>query len=184
MHDISGYLSAHPQAPLISLHHLDIAFPIFPGINRHTSVAHLMNAAKFDQSRLLQQTVCYHKEKNWAFSIASGYSIYIYEQYIPRSILRRPFETFTPWSLKRHPPDYMFNTRLLVPDDPCETPHVFFFHSIKRLGNDNNTTDEIVMTYIRSMQRRLPPCSSNHSADYISRIEVYSPASKLSFVSS
>ncbi|CAH1452022.1 unnamed protein product [Lactuca virosa] len=182
VHDISGYLSAHPQAPLISLHHLDIALPIFPGINRHTSVAHLMNAAKFDQSRLLQQTVCYHKEKNWAFSIASGYSIYIYEQYIPRSILRRPFETFTPWSLKRHPPDYMFNTRLLVPDDPCETPHVFFFHSIKRLGNDNNTTDEIVMTYIRSMQRRLPPCSSNHSADYISRIEVYSPASKLSFV--
>ncbi|KAI3791924.1 hypothetical protein L2E82_05792 [Cichorium intybus] len=186
VHDISGFLSAHPQTPLISLHHLDIALPIFPGMNRHNSAAHLMTAGKFDQSRLLQQTVCYDKEKNWAFSIAWGYSIYIYEQYIPRSILRRPLETFTPWGLERKPPDYMFNTRLLVTDDPCETPHVFFFNSVTRLGNDNNgssdASDEIVMTYIRSKHRRLLPCSSNNSADFISKIEVYSPATKLSFV--
>ncbi|XP_024985444.1 uncharacterized protein LOC112521046 [Cynara cardunculus var. scolymus] len=175
VHDISGFLSAHLQAPLISLHHLDIALPIFPTMNRHESVTHLMNAAKLDQSRLLQQTVCYHTENNWAFSIAWGYSAYIYEQCIPRSILRRPLETFTPWSLKRQPPDYMFNTRLMS-NHPCETPHVFFFRSITR--NNNN---EIVMTYTRSKHRRLPPCSSNHSADHISKIRVYTPATKLNF---
>lgn len=183
VHDISGFLSAHPQAPLISLHHLDIASPIFPAADRHKSVRHLMTAAKFDQSRLLQQTVCYHKQNNWAFSIAWGYSAYIYEQYIPRSILKRPFETFTPWSLKRRPPDYMFNTRLLVHNDSCETPHIFFFRSITRIRNSNTRTDEIVTTYKRYKDRGLPPCSSNHSADYISKIRVYSPVTKLNFVS-
>ncbi|KAI3706743.1 hypothetical protein L6452_24682 [Arctium lappa] len=186
VHDISGFLSAHPQAPLISLHHLDIALPIFPTMSRHESVTHLMDAAKLDQSRLLQQTVCYHTENNWAFSIAWGYSAYIYEQFIPRSILRRPLETFTPWSLKRQPPDYMFNTRL-VTNHPCETPHVFFFRSITRSSISNNssisnstTNDEIVMTYTRSKHRRLPPCY-NHTADHISKIRVYTPATKLNF---
>ncbi|KAD5508488.1 hypothetical protein R6Q59_030911 [Mikania micrantha] len=185
VHDISGFLSAHPQAPLISLHHLDIATPIFPTMDRHTSVRHLMTAAKADQSRLLQQTVCYYKQKNWTLSIAWGYSAYIYEQLIPRSILRRPFETFTPWSLKRRPPDYMFNTRL-VTNNSCETPHDFFFHSITipsdNISNSNSRFDEVKMTYIRYKARQLPPCSSNHSADYISRIRVYSPSTKLNFV--
>ncbi|KAJ0806083.1 hypothetical protein HanPI659440_Chr02g0085611 [Helianthus annuus] len=189
--DISGFLSAHPQAPLISFHHLDFTSPIFPTMDRHKSVRHLMTAAKVDETRLLQQAVCYHKQTKWAFSIAWGYSAYIYEQLIPRSILRRPLETFTPWGFIGEPPHYMFNTRL-VTNNSCETPHVFFFHSITRLSSDssssssnnnsNRTTDEIMMTYIRYKPRQLPPCSSDHSADYISTIQVYSPATKLNFV--
>ncbi|XP_076884152.1 uncharacterized protein LOC143533182 [Bidens hawaiensis] len=155
-------------------------------MDRHKAVRHLMNSARVDQSHLLQQTVCYHKLKNWAFSIAWGYSAYIYEQFIPRSILRRPFETFTPWSFIGEPPHYMFNTRL-VTNSPCETPHVFFFHSITRLTNGirnniiNSSTYEIVVTYVRFRPRQLEPCS-NSSADYISKIRVYSPATKLNFV--
>ncbi|XP_071727998.1 uncharacterized protein [Rutidosis leptorrhynchoides] len=189
VHDISGFLSAHPQSPLISLHHLDVASPIFPSKTRYKSVRQLMTAAKVDQSRLLQQMVCYHKPKNWAFSIAWGYSAYIYEQFVPRSILRRPLETFTPWSLHRHPPDYMFNTRLLT-NNSCETPHVFYFRSIKKLSHNesngnssygNTIADQIVMTFARHKRRRLPPCS-DHSADYISKIRVYSQMTRLNFV--
>ncbi|KAA8543829.1 hypothetical protein F0562_021994 [Nyssa sinensis] len=44
-HDISGLLSAHPQSPLLSLHHLDVVDPIFPYMNRNKSVNHLMKAA-------------------------------------------------------------------------------------------------------------------------------------------
>ncbi|KAD5508487.1 hypothetical protein E3N88_16190 [Mikania micrantha] len=191
MNDISGFLSAHQQAPLISLHHLDVASPIFPTMDRHKSVRHLMTTAKADQSRLLQQTVCYHKPKNWSFSIAWGYSAHIYEQLIPRSILRRPLETFTPWSSIGEPPHYMFNTRS-VTNNSCETPHTFFFYSIGKHINSNNNnnnnssnhtlTYEIVTIYVRYKPRQLPPCSSNHSADYISKIKVYSPATKLNFV--
>ncbi|EFH49835.1 predicted protein [Arabidopsis lyrata subsp. lyrata] len=54
--DISGLLSAHPQSPLISLHHFDVIDPIFPGMTRQQSVNHLM---KTDQSRVLQQTICH-----------------------------------------------------------------------------------------------------------------------------
>ncbi|KAI7752431.1 hypothetical protein M8C21_033269, partial [Ambrosia artemisiifolia] len=186
--DISGFLSAHPQEPLISLHHLDIVSPLFPTMDRHKSVRHLMTAAKVDQSRLLQQTVCYHKQRNWTFSIAWGYSAYIYEDLIPRSILRRPLETFTPWSLTKRPPDYIFNTRL-VANNSCETPHMFYFRSITRLisNNDSNSnsdtsTDEIKMIYVRHKPRQLPSCYPNHSADYISKIRVYAPATKLNFV--
>ncbi|KAF5819339.1 hypothetical protein HanXRQr2_Chr02g0076511 [Helianthus annuus] len=190
VHNISGFLSAHPHAPLISLHHLDIVSPIFPTMDRHKSLRHLMTSAKVDQSRLLQQTVCYHKQKNWAFSIAWGYSACIYEQLIPRSILRRPLETFTPWSLNQTPPyNYMFNSRLLTTNS-CETPHNFYFHSISNLNNDNNyydsnsniTTYEVMTTYVRYKPRELPPCSPHHSADYITKIRVYSPATKLNFV--
>ncbi|GAB4824446.1 hypothetical protein Ancab_007332 [Ancistrocladus abbreviatus] len=35
--DISGYLSALPQFPFISLHHLDAIDPLFPSMNRSES---------------------------------------------------------------------------------------------------------------------------------------------------
>nr|POE95426.1 hypothetical protein CFP56_62211 [Quercus suber] len=47
--DISGFLSALPQSPTVSLHHLDQVEPIFPSMNRYQSLNHLMEAAKADQ---------------------------------------------------------------------------------------------------------------------------------------
>ncbi|KAE9462219.1 hypothetical protein C3L33_05875, partial [Rhododendron williamsianum] len=44
--DISGYLSAHPQSPLLSLHHLDFVDPIFPSMGRFQSTNHLMKPRK------------------------------------------------------------------------------------------------------------------------------------------
>ncbi|CAA3025398.1 uncharacterized protein LOC111374732 [Olea europaea subsp. europaea] len=70
--DISGLLSAHPQAPLVSLHHLVYVDPIFPYMNHKESLNHLMEAVKIDESRLLQQSICYHKPKNWSVSISWG----------------------------------------------------------------------------------------------------------------
>ncbi|KAK9273153.1 hypothetical protein L1049_017960 [Liquidambar formosana] len=167
--DISGLLSAHPESPLISLHHLDAVDPIFPSMNRHQSINHLMKATRADHSRVLQQTICYHKQSNWSFSISWGYSAHIYESIFPRSILRKPLETFTPWK-KTRSPSYMFNTRFLS-NDPCEAPHVFLFDSI-----ENTTKDHIVMSYIRTWPRGLPVCelNGNHSADSISKIQVIS----------
>ncbi|THF99875.1 hypothetical protein TEA_021105 [Camellia sinensis var. sinensis] len=173
--DISGFLSSHPQSPLLSLHHFDMVEPIFPSMDRFQSTNHLMKAAKIDQSRMLQQTICYQKQTNWSFSISWGYSAHIYEKVLPRSVLKRPLETFRPWS-KAKPPFYMFNTRWPPFVDPCEAPHVFFFESIDSSRGNN----QIVTTYVRSSPRGLPACSSsgNHSADYISRVRVFSPMTK------
>nr|XP_023906602.1 uncharacterized protein LOC112018321 [Quercus suber] len=171
--DISGLLSAHPQTPFLSLHHIDTIDPIFPSMDRSESINRLMKAAKIDQSRLLQQTICYHRQSNWSLSISWGYSAYIYENIIPRSILWRPLETFRPWKRNSRPPLYMFNTRW-PSNNPCEAPHVLFFDSIEHIEGD-----QIVTTYVRAWPRGLPTCSfaGNHSADPISKIKVFSPAS-------
>ena len=117
--DISGLLSTHPQTPFLSLHHIDTIDPIFPSMDRSKSINHLMKAAKIDQSRLLQQSICYHRQNNWSLSISWGYSTYIYENIIPLSILWRTLETFRPWVADWTPPLYMFNTRW-PSNNPCE----------------------------------------------------------------
>ncbi|KAJ8770915.1 hypothetical protein K2173_022087 [Erythroxylum novogranatense] len=172
--DISGLLSSHPQSPLLSLHHFDAIDPLFPSKDRYESIQHLMKAAKFDQSRMLQQTICYQRETNWSFSVSWGYSTHIYESIIPRSILRKPLETFRPWDRISRPPHFMFNTRRLT-NNSCETPHVFFFNSVEYTPDN-----QVLTTYVRSSPRNLPHCSAtgSHSADPISRIQVFSPSGK------
>uniref|UniRef100_M1A083 Glycosyltransferase n=1 Tax=Solanum tuberosum TaxID=4113 RepID=M1A083_SOLTU len=68
--DISGLLSSHPKAPLMPLHHFDAITPIFPSMDRTQSIEHFMKAAKFDQSRMLQQIICHHRPSNWTFSVS------------------------------------------------------------------------------------------------------------------
>ncbi|CAN4101785.1 unnamed protein product [Withania somnifera] len=179
--DISGFLSAHPQSPLISLHHLDFVDPIFPFMNRSQSLNHLMKVAKNgqSQSRLLQQSICYYKPKNLTFSISWGYSIQIYESIFPPSFIQIPLQTFIPWS-KLFRPFFLFNTRL-PNNNPCEAPHVLFFESMKNMSSGNYN---LLTNYTRRYPRKLPPCSSsgNHSANYISEIHVLSPMKKLDWV--
>ncbi|XP_052206959.1 uncharacterized protein LOC127811256 [Diospyros lotus] len=173
--DISGLLSAHPQAPLISLHHPEKVSPFFPFLDRHQSVNHLFKAAKLDQSRLLQQTICYERKSNWSISVSWGYSAHIYESVYPKSILQKPLETFMPWVKDVPPPLYVFNTRLLS-TDPCQAPHVFFFHSIDKVAGN-----QILSIYGRAGSRGLPACpvTGGHSADHISKIRVFSSPAKL-----
>ncbi|KAL2471330.1 Protein of unknown function (DUF604) [Abeliophyllum distichum] len=171
--DISGLLSAHPQSPLLSLHHLDFVNPIFPYMNQNESLYHLMKGAKTDESRLLQQSICYYKPKNWSFSLSWGYTVQLYEASFPPSILQRPLQTFTPWS-KSVWPLFVFNTRI-PSKNPCEAPHVFFFDSV-----ENRSGDHFITSYSRSKTPSFPPCLSNgnHSADNVSKIYVLSPAWK------
>lgn len=172
--DISGFLSSHPQAPLLSLHHFDSVDPIFPSMDRFESAKYLMNAANFDQSRMLQQTICYDRQTSWSFSVSWGYSTHIYEKIIPRSILKKPIETFRPWVKNKRPPHYLFNTRSV--SDPCEAPHVFFLDKVDRMFMGN----EIVTSYVRAAAGGLLLRSSSrkNSADYISKVKVFSPAAK------
>ncbi|XP_021278540.1 uncharacterized protein LOC110412333 [Herrania umbratica] len=172
--DISGLLSSHTQSPLVSLHHLDGIDPLFPSKNRSESINHLMEAASFDQSRLLQQTICYHRPTNWTFSVSWGYSVLTYENIIPRSVLRNPLETFAPFKKSVRPPLYMFDTRL-PSNDPCQTPRLFFLESVK-----NTERNQVLTTYSRTSEHNLPPClsSGNHSADPITKIHVVLQATR------
>lgn len=158
----------------MSLHHFDSVQPVFPSKDRFESARHLMKAANLDQSRMLQQTICYQRQNKWSFSISWGYSVHIYERVMPRSYLQNPIETFQMWTGQSNAPNYMFNTRA-PSNDSCEAPHVFFFESINKTSKN-----EIVTRYSRASPRGLSSCSSseNRTADNIFRIQVISPATK------
>ncbi|KAE8663798.1 NAD(H) kinase 1-like isoform X1 [Hibiscus syriacus] len=128
-----------------------------------------MKAAKFDQSRLLQQTICYHKPTNWSFTVAWGYSVHVYETVMPRSFLRKPLETFQPFKKSARPPLYMFNTRLPWVDPSCQAAHAFFLESVERSGGGF-----VKNMYRRKSPRNLAPCSAsgNHSAEHIEYVRV------------
>lgn len=176
--DISGFLSAHLKTPLLSLHHFDEVEPIFPGMDRAEAIRHLMKAANADQSRLLQQIICYHRKHRWSVSVSWGYSVNLYERIIPRSWLQIAIETFQKWvAPNKDPPHFMFNTRF-TENDPCETPHVFFFESIQKMPGN-----VILTSYYRARPRELPPCFASLPADYLSHVHVYSPAAQHANVS-
>ncbi|KAI9078271.1 hypothetical protein K1719_039773 [Acacia pycnantha] len=183
--DVSGLLSAHPNVPFVSIHHMDNLDPIFPSKNRSESINHLLRAAKLDHTRILQQTICHHKPKFWTFSISWGYSLQIYESVFPRWLLKRPLETFQPWLTKNTtPPYYMFNTRLPT-RNPCEAPHAFFAESMEKVvkansGEDDDDGDEdhIVTTFVRKSHRGFIACPlvGHKSAESITKVRVFSPA--------
>ncbi|KAL2898902.1 Voltage-dependent calcium channel unc-36 [Bienertia sinuspersici] len=141
-----------------------------------------MKATKVDQSRLLQQTMCYNKIKGWSFSVSWGYTVHLYERIIPPSILERPFQTFLAW---RKPPKhpFMFNTRWSR--HPCDIPHIFFLKNVEKFAKKNR----IVTTYTRQTPRRVRPCwrppptSGSYTSSFpgdINKIVVITPTTKYS----
>jgi Protein of unknown function, DUF604 len=173
--DISGLLSAHPLAPVLSFHHLETFDPIFPNMNRDTALQHLMKATRADHSRTLQQTVCYDHNHSLSFSVSWGYSVHIYEKLHAPTYLHTPIQTFQSWAGQGDPP-FMFNVRL-VSNDPCLAPHVFFFENVER----TNTSDHITTNYVRKAARGLLACANN-SADSISKIVLLSPIQPFDWV--
>ncbi|XP_059311455.1 uncharacterized protein LOC132063026 [Lycium ferocissimum] len=172
--DLSGFLSSHPKSLLMSLHHFDKVEPLFPFMDRAQSGYHLLNAAKYDQSRMLQQTICYKRSNNWTFSISWGYSAHIYENIMPRSLIQNPIETFKQWGEIPFPPHYMFDTRNFT-WDPCEAPHMYFFNSTVKTPRNKIRT-----IYTRAWPRGIGAClyAGNYPAEYVTEIHVYSPATK------
>lgn len=128
--DTFGLLSAHPLAPLVSLHHFDHIDPIFPNMTAIQAVKHLFEAVNVDSERVLQQTVCYDRWFSWTISVSWGYAVQVFEnhQFLPDVL--RAHETFTRWKKGRVlPASYTFNTRELH-KDPCRRPAVFFLDSV------------------------------------------------------
>lgn len=128
---IFGLLTAHPLAPIVSLHHLEIVDPLFPGMNHTQALNHLLKASNVDQGRIFQQTVCYDRSNSRTISISWGYVVQIYEGDILLPDLLSLEKTFTPWRRKSDIASsfFMFNTRKSS-RDPCKRPTIFFFESV------------------------------------------------------
>ncbi|KAK3008102.1 hypothetical protein RJ639_014364 [Escallonia herrerae] len=145
--DIFGLLAAHPVTPLVSLHHLDKADPIFPNMTKMKGVQRLYEAAQFDPHRIIQQTVCYDRWFSWTISVSWGYAVQVFGNHLFLRDAVRAQETFRPWKggSALHGL-FNFDSRQNHPD-PCRRSTVFFLDKVSKGGPDG----------IRSTYRRMVP---------------------------
>jgi hypothetical protein len=150
--DISGLLRAHPLSPLVSLHHLDSVYPLYPDMDRTRAMQHFFRAANADPARILQQTVCYDRSRSLTVSIAWGYSVQVFKGNVLLPDLLAVQKTFVPWKRGRNVTDvYMFDTKH-YPRDECKRAVLFFLKSISSSEGKTETT------YNRQPSRK---CSSD-----------------------
>ncbi|KAF6150578.1 hypothetical protein GIB67_030379 [Kingdonia uniflora] len=128
--NLLGLLAAHPVAPLVSLHHLDVVDPIFPRMSRTRSIQHLFQSVRLDSSSILQQSICYDKKQGWSISVSWGYVIQIVRGVISPRELEMPTRTFLNWYRKADYTAYAFNTRP-VTKHPCQKPFLFYMNSVR-----------------------------------------------------
>ncbi|XP_043710749.1 uncharacterized protein LOC122659678 [Telopea speciosissima] len=128
--DLLGLLAAHPVAPLVSLHHLDVVDPIFPGKSRARAIQHLTEAIKLDSASIMQQSICYDKKRNWSISVSWGYVVQILRGVISPRELEMPTRTFLNWYKRADYTAYAFNTRP-VTKHPCQKPYIFYMNTIR-----------------------------------------------------
>lgn len=137
--DASGILAAHPVAPLVSIHHLDLIDPIFPhsvdtNYTRLGALQHLLKAAKLDSASTMQQSICYDKTRRWSFTVSWGYVVHVYKGFITPRELEVPQKTFLSWHRETSKVEFPFNTRA-NPDDVCKRPSRFFMESVQSVQN-------------------------------------------------
>ncbi|KAL2336572.1 hypothetical protein Fmac_011018 [Flemingia macrophylla] len=129
-----GLLTAHPVAPLVSLHHMDYVNPIFPDMERVDAVKKLVKAYESDPGRALQKSFCYDLRRNWSVSVSWGYVVELYPSHPRAKDLEMAFRTFSTWRSWSEGP-FTFNTRPLS-DHTCEKPLVYFLDRVHGAGED------------------------------------------------
>ncbi|XP_008222523.1 PREDICTED: uncharacterized protein LOC103322387 [Prunus mume] len=128
--DLLGLLSAHPVTPLVSLHHLDVVEPIFPHMTRVKALHHLFQTVKLDSASVMQQTICYDKDRYWSISISWGYVVQIFRGIISPRELETPSRTFLNWYRRADYTAYAFNTRPVY-KHPCQKAFIFYINSTR-----------------------------------------------------
>ncbi|KAJ9543718.1 hypothetical protein OSB04_023425 [Centaurea solstitialis] len=123
--NLLGLLGSHPVAPLVSVHHLDIVDPLFPGMTRTESIRHLLDAAKYDSASIAQQSICYDKTREWSILVSWGFAIQVVRGMVSPRELDFPSRTFLNWYKKLDYTAYSFNTRP-VSRNKCQKPFVFY----------------------------------------------------------
>ncbi|XP_021906241.1 uncharacterized protein LOC110820915 [Carica papaya] len=165
--NVYGLLAAHPIAPLISLHHLDLVDPIFPDVGRVDGLMRLKLPTQLDSAALMQQSICYDKSRNWTVSLSWGYTVQIFRGLIPAREIEMPARTFLDWYMRSDGSGSTFNSRPFS-KNRCQTPSVYFLSNAFFSSEINKTGTE----YVR-FQRSSPSCSWEMENPYlIHRVEV------------
>lgn len=152
--DLLGLLGAHPVAPLVTLHHLDVVQPIFPMMNRVQSLQQLMKSVKQDSGSVMQQSICYDKKRYWTISISWGYVVQVLRGVLSPRELEMPTRTFLNWYKRADYTAYSFNTRPVTNKNPCQKAFLFYMNRTRY----DPVRKQIIGTYYR-FKSRPPYCT-------------------------
>ncbi|VAI48079.1 unnamed protein product [Triticum turgidum subsp. durum] len=132
--DLLGLLAAHPVAPLVSLHHLDVVRPLFPN-----------------------QSICYDAANRWTVTVAWGFVVTVTRGVMPAREMEMPTRTFLNWYRRADYKAHAFNTRPLARNQ-CERPALYYLASARRTVV--RTGETTVTRYQRWRHRNdvRPPC--------------------------
>lgn len=166
--NLFGLLSAHPVTPLVTLHHLDVVEPIFPNVTRVNALKRLTVPMKLDSAGLMQQSICYDKERVWTVSVSWGFAVQIIRGVFSPREMEMPSRTFLNWYKRADYTAYAFNTRP-VARNYCQKPFVFYMSTAKHDSSNNKTISE----YVRHRVPH-PACKwKMEDPSVIDRIQVY-----------
>ncbi|XP_022733910.1 uncharacterized protein LOC111287552 isoform X2 [Durio zibethinus] len=163
-----GLLAAHPVAPIVSLHHLDVVEPIFPNVTMVQALQRLKVPINLDSAAVMQQSVCYDKTRSWTISVSWGYAVQIYRGVLSVREMEMPARTFLNWYKRADHNSFSFNTRP-VSRHVCQKPSVFYLSDAAYNKNTNQTASEYVLHRVSS-----PECNWKMAdPSGIEKVEVY-----------
>ncbi|KAK6947822.1 Protein of unknown function DUF604 [Dillenia turbinata] len=136
--NLFGLLAAHPVAPLVSMHHLDVVEPIFPNVTRVEALEKLKVPMKLDSAGLMQQSICYDKAKKWTVSVSWGFAVQVFRGVFSPREIEMPSRTFLNWIRRADFTAYSFNTRPVM-RNPCQKPFVFYMSDARFDAKMNKT---------------------------------------------
>ncbi|KAJ4801305.1 transferring glycosyl group transferase (DUF604) [Rhynchospora pubera] len=148
--DLLGLLLAHPVAPLISLHHLNVVRPIFPNSSTQAVALKKLFAGpvRLDSASVMQQSICYDNVNQLTVSLSWGFAVQVVRGIMSPREMEMPIRTFLNWYRRADYTAYTFNSRP-VARNPCQKPYVYYmsearFDAAKRTTvtrYDLNNTD-------------------------------------------
>ncbi|KAG8084144.1 hypothetical protein GUJ93_ZPchr0010g10650 [Zizania palustris] len=141
-----GILAAHPIAPFVSIHHLELVDPIYPGLNSLESLELFTKAMKIEPMSFLQRSICYDKRKKLTFAVSLGYVVQVYPNVLLPRELERSERTYIAYNRMNHRTEFDFDTRD-IQKSLCKKPILFF---LKDVWKDGNITSG---SYVRSSLR-------------------------------
>ncbi|XP_059626983.1 uncharacterized protein LOC132269747 [Cornus florida] len=146
-----GLLGAHPVAPMLTLHHLDVVQPIIPSMDKFRAVQQLFESVKLDSASVMQQSICYDKRRQWSISISWGFVVQVLRGIMSPRELEMPVRTFLNWYPRADYTAYAFNTRP-VTRHICQKPYIFYITSSIQRKN------QIIGVYTRHKDIFYPYC--------------------------
>jgi hypothetical protein len=143
-----GLLASHPLTPFLSMHHLELIEPVFPGLTALEGLKHLTKAMRNDPANFLQQSICYDQKLGLSFSISLGYVVQVFPEIILPRLLTTVETSFTAWNHNNHALEFSFDTRP-VPTSVCKQPFLFYMEEMHIDESNNRQTVGTYKRYIK-----------------------------------